>query len=130
MRNVLVKCISFSIDHPDHLILFRKFVSRKAAGRERPVLEGVGLGANDITTFINSHPNKIEDAVQEGLVKWSDGRCRKPPTWQVLLEAMDYAEIANEHVQSLKKELGLGMSFALCVCVLCVCAEEEDVLSQ
>ena len=118
MRNVLVNCLAFSTDRPDHLILFRTFVSRKAAGNERPVLEGVGLDAGEITELINRYPHNQQEAVQEGLVKWRDGRGLQPPTWGVLLEAMAYAEIAQQHVQGLKEKL-FGMLF--CVSEVCVC---------
>ena len=118
-----MKCLAFSTDRPDHLILFRTFVSRKAAGNERPVLEGVGLDAGEITELINRHPHNQQEAVQEGLVKWRDGRGLQPPTWGVLLEAMVYAEIAQQHVKGLKEKL-FGVLFCVsevCVCVLCAC---------
>lgn len=114
VMNVLIKCLTLSADHPDHLILFRMFVSRKAAKKGRAVLEGVGLRTETIDTCFNSHPLDEQEAVQDGLVKWTSGQSHKSPTWQVLLEAMDYAEIADEHVQGLKKKLGLGM---LCECM-------------
>ena len=44
-------------------------------------------------------------AVQTGLVKWMGGKVdHQPPTWEVLLEAMDFAKI---DVQSLSNDLGL-----------------------
>ena len=116
-----MKCIPFSADHPDHLILFRKYVSRKAASKGRAVLEGVGLNAETIEACFRSHPLNEEEAVQSGLIKWSSGQSHKSPTWQILLAAMEYADIADQHVQGLKEELGLGMLFTLvCVCV-CTC---------
>ena len=48
VRNVLAKCFALSTDHPDHLILFRKYVSKNAAGVGRAVLEGVGLNSETI----------------------------------------------------------------------------------
>ena len=51
-----VKCCAFSADHPDHLILFRKYVSRKAATKGRAVLEGVGLLTGTIDACFSSHP--------------------------------------------------------------------------
>ena len=76
------------------------------------VLEGVGLRIHAIDACFSNHPRDEEGAVQEGLTKWSGGQSDKPPTWQVLLEAMDYAEIAQEHVKGLKRKLGLlGMLF-------------------
>ena len=102
-----MKCLSSSTDHPDQLIIFRTYVSRKAAKKGRAVLEGVGLRTHAIDACFSSHPLDEEGAVQEGLTKWSCGQGRQPPTWQVLLEAMDYAEIAQEHVQQLQDKLGL-----------------------
>ena len=106
VRNAFVKCL-FSADHPDYLMLFRLFVSRKASGKGRAVLEGVGHQTEAIEACFNSHPLDEEGAVQAGLTKWSSGQSRKPPTWLVFLKAMDYAGIADEHVQGLKKELHL-----------------------
>lgn len=95
-----------SADHPDHLMLFRKHVSRNAAGKRNAVLEGVGLDAPTIKECSTSHPLDDVEAVQEGLKKWSGGK-GKPATWEVLLNAMSYAEIAQQYVRDLKKELGL-----------------------
>ena len=119
-----MKCLAFSTDRPDHLILFRTFVSRNAAGNERPVLERVGLDAGEITELINRHPHNQQEAVQEGLVQWRDGQGLQPPTWGVLLEAMEYAEIAQQHAKGLKEKL-FGMLFCVsevCVCCVRVCA--------
>ena len=52
-----------------------------------------------------NHPSNIEEAVQAGLKEWSDGLCKKPPMWKVLLDAMDYAGVARQHIASLKAEL-------------------------
>ena len=108
-----VKCCAFSADHPD-LKLFRQYVSRKAATKGRAVLEGVGLLTETIGVCFTSHPLDEEGAVQAGLTRWSGGQGRQPPTWQVLLEAMTFAQIAQEHVQGLKKTLGVqGTLFTL-----------------
>lgn len=96
-----------SADHPDHLVLFRENVSRAAAGRGRAVLEGVGLDAEVIEACFQGHPFNEEEAVQAGLIKWSAGQGRQPPTWNVLLEAMDYAKIARRRIHQLKVDLGL-----------------------
>ena len=124
VENVLSKCFTLSADHPDHLILFRKYVSRKAAGKGRAVLEGVGLDSETIEACFKSHPETEEEAVQAGLVKWCGGQGKKPPTWQMLFAAMEYAQIAQQHVHELKKETGLfGMQYVTGVCVrACVCA--------
>ena len=100
-----VKCCAFSADHPDHLILFRKYVSRKAATKGRAVLEGVGLPTETIDACFSSHPLDEEGAVQAGLTRWSGGQGRQPPTWEVLISAMEYAKIAQQHIEGLKKEL-------------------------
>ena len=106
-----VKCRAFSADH---LKLFRKYVSRKAATKGRAVLEGVGLLTETIDTCFTSHPLDEEGAIQAGLTRWSSGQGCQPPTWQVLLEAMTFAQIAQEHVQGLKKTLGVqGTLFTL-----------------
>ena len=105
VKNVLVRCLAFSADRPDHLILFRKYVSRQAAKKGRAVLEGVGLQIEAINACFSSHPLDDEGAVQEGLTRWSSGQSYKPPTWEVLLYAMDYAHIAQRHIDNLRKEL-------------------------
>ena len=109
-----VKCCAFSADRPDHLKLFRKYVSRKAATKGRAVLEGVGLVTETIDACFSSHPLDEEEAVQAGLTRWSGGQGRQPPTWQVLLETMTFAQSVQEHVRGLKKTLGVqGTLFTL-----------------
>ena len=103
VRNMLVKCLAFSADRPDHLILFRKYVSRQAATKGRAVLEGVGLDSGTIKACFGNATE--EDAVQDGLIRWKDGQGTQPPTWCVLLDAMEYAHIAQEHIEDLKKKL-------------------------
>ena len=97
----------FSADHPDHLKLFRIHVSRTAADNGRAVLEGVGLHTDTIEPCFKDHPQKTEAAVQAGLTKWIGGKGCQPPTWKALLDAMDYAGIAQQHIQALKADLGL-----------------------
>ena len=87
-------------------MLFRTFVSRNAATKGRAVLEGVWLDSSAIDACFNNADSE-EAAVQAGLVKWKDGHSRRPPTWEVLLTAMDYAKIAQQHIQDLRKELAL-----------------------
>ena len=109
-----MKCLASFADRRDQLKLFRDYVSRKAAGKGRALLEGVGLCTATIDACFCSHPRDEEEAVQAGLVKWSDGQGLQPPTWQVLLEAMTFAQIAQEHVQGLKEKLGVqGTLFTL-----------------
>ena len=100
-----VKCCAFSADRPDHLILFRQYVSRKAATKGRAVLEGVGLLTETIYACFTSHPLDEEGAVQAGLTRWSGGQGRQPPTWEVLISAMGYAEIPQQHIENLRKDL-------------------------
>ena len=72
-KSVSVKSLSFSTDHPRHLMLFRTHISRRAAGKGRVVLEGVGLDAPTIAACFTAHPWNEEGAVQEGLTKWCGG---------------------------------------------------------
>ena len=107
LRNVRVKRLSFSADRLNYLKLFRKHVSKRAAGKGRAVLEGVWLDAATIEACFRNNPLDEEAAVQAGLVKWVEGTGRQPPTWGALLEAMEDAEIAQEHFLNLKTDLGL-----------------------
>ena len=118
VKNVLVMCLTFSPDHPDHLILFRDYVSRKAAGKVKAVLEGLRLDSSTIRACITSNPNDDEGAAQAGLTRWKEGQGQQPPSWAVLIEAMEYARIAQQQVQGLKKKLGLSSKlFALMSCM-------------
>ena len=99
-----MKNLAISVDRPDHLVLLRTYVSRKAAGRGKAVLEGVGLDSDTIKACFRSNPLDDEEAVQDGLIKWKDGQGR-PPTWKVLLEAMEYAGVAQQHTDGLKMKL-------------------------
>ena len=107
-------------------MVFRKYVSRKAAGRAKAVLEGVGLDTPTISACLSAHPLNDEGAVQEGLTSWKGGQGRQPPTWEVLVEAMVYAGIAQQHIQGLKEELGLHGAYAF-VLVCCVCVFVHEV---
>ena len=103
-----MKSLSFSADHPRHLMLFRRHISRRAAGNGRAVLEGVGLDAPTIAACFTAHPLKEEEAVQEGLTKWCGGKGFQPPTWRVLVEAIAFAEIAQQDIEGLKKDLAFN----------------------
>ena len=59
-------------------MLFRKHVSRRAADKGMAVLEGVGLDATTIQTCFEDNPHKIEEVVQNGLTKWSEGQGLHP----------------------------------------------------
>ena len=99
--------LSFCADRQNHLNLFRKHVSRRAAGKGRAVLEGVWFDASTIEACFRRNPLDEEGAVQAGLTKWVEGKGRQPPTWKALIEAMEDAEIAQEHFLHLKTDLGL-----------------------
>ena len=99
-------------------MLFKKHVSRHAAGKARAVLEGVGLDSVIITACISAHPMDDEGIVQDGLIRWCGGKGCQPPTWAVLIEAMEYAGCAQYAVQSLIGDLGsLGMLFVIMCCL-------------
>ena len=106
-----VNSLSFSTDHPRHLMLFRRHISRRAAGNGRAVLEGVGLDAPTIAACFTAHPSNEEEVVQEGLTKWCGGKGVQPPTWRVLIEAIAFAEIAQQDIEALKKELSADLAF-------------------
>ena len=82
-------------------------MSRNAAGKGKAVLEGVGLDAPTIAACFTANPQNHEEAVQDGLTIWKGGQGTQPPTWGVLIDAMEYAQIEQQSVQGLKKELGL-----------------------
>ena len=110
-KNVTVKSFPSNADHPRHLMLLRKYVSKRAAGKGMEVLEGVGLHAVTIAACFTAHPLNNEGAVQEGLTKWCGGNGFQPPTWGVLVEAIEFAKFAQQDIDSLKASLGWsGMS--------------------
>lgn len=99
------KCLSSSAEHPGYLMLFRKHVSRRVKDnvQGRTVLEGVGFDDATKERFFVDTPN-VESAVQAGLTKWSGGQ-GNTPTWQVLCEAMEYADMENSDIGDLKMAL-------------------------
>ena len=107
-----VLCCPLRTDRPGYLILFRTYVSRNAAGKGRAVLEGVGLDSSAIEACFQSNPLNNEEAVQAGLIKWRDGGHRVfPCTWAVLIGAMEYAGVGQQHIAGLKEKIcrKLGM---------------------
>ena len=93
-------------DRRDHLKIFRTYVSRNAAGKGRAVLEGVELDSDTIEACFQNNPLDEEKAVQAGLIKWKDGQSQdSPATWGVLIDAMEYAGVAQQHVAGLKAKL-------------------------
>ena len=98
-------------------MLLRKYVSRTAARNGRAVLEAVGFTAEEIEVCFSSSP-LIEEAVQAGLARWCDNQGTQPPTWGVLIDAMEFAGFEQQYIQSLKKSLDLyGTLLHWCVCV-------------
>ena len=89
-------------------MLFRKHVSRKAAGKGRALLEVLLCDATEVERCFRDNPLNEVEAVQTGLIKWMGGRVdHQPPTWEVLLASMDFAKFDKQHVQSLSMDLGL-----------------------
>ena len=103
---VVKNSLSLSADLPGYLMLFRIHVSRKAAGKARAVLEGLGLHITTIKACEAAHPLNDQEIVQDGLTRWCGGKGTQPPTWNVLIEAMRYADIAQQDIGELKQELG------------------------
>ena len=98
-----------------YLILFRTFVSRPSAGKGRAVLEGIGLAPETIRACYSRHSLK-EEAVQDGLIKWAECRHGSSPTWRMLLNAMEYAGVAQQHCQGLRDVLYQKL-IGKCVCM-------------
>ena len=91
------------VDHKCAM-LFRRYVSRTAAGSGRAVLEGVGLSPETIQRCYTDWPHNEEEVIQSGLMKWRNGSGFST-TWAVLIKAMKYAEIGTHHIEAMKKEL-------------------------
>ena len=113
-KNVLVESLALSAECPDYLILLRTFVSRRAVGKGRAALVGVGLDSETIEECFANHSLNEEEAVQTGLIKWSSGH-GSGSTWRALLAAMEYATFAHAHVQHLKNALARGTLFTLVI---------------
>ena len=99
-----------------YLILFRTYVSRPSAGKGRAVLEGIGLAPETIRACYGRYPLEEEDAVQDGLIRWAEGHHGSSPTWMMLLNAMEYAGVAQHHCQGLRDKLYQKL-IGKCVCV-------------
>ena len=112
-----MKVLVVSAEHPDYHILFRKYVSRGAADKAWALLEGVGLDAPTIEECFSAHPLNVEEAVQDGLIRWCEGQGTYFTTWTTLLDAMENALFVQQNVQGLKEELG---TLFVCICV-CGC---------
>ena len=88
-------------------------MSRNVQGKGRAVLEGVGLSAEAIEMCYMNSPRNEEEAVQSGLHMWREGKGASP-TWAVLLEAMDYAEIGIQHMTALEEAVLKGTVQSCC----------------
>ena len=98
-------CYAVCADRKDHSELFT-YVSRKAAGKGRALLEGLGLDTPDIAACFKKHPQDEQEAVHAGMIDWSGGHAEKSPTWEVLFEAMAHAQIGQQYVRGLHDKLG------------------------
>ena len=110
-------------------ILFRTYVSRPSPGKGRAVLEGVGLAPETIRACYGRHPLEEEEAVQDGLFKWAEGHHGYNPTWRVLLNAMEYAGVAQHHCQGLREKLYqrlIGKCVSACMCLYCVLERQNN----
>ena len=83
------------------------------------MLEGIGLTPETIVACYGRHPLDEEQAVQDGLNKWAEGHHGYNPTWRVLIDAMVYAGVGQQHCQGLREELYQLLN-SECVCA-CVC---------
>ena len=101
-------------------MLFRTHISKVAATEGCAILEEVGLPAEAMEMCYTNHPLNVEEAVQSGPIKWKDDR-GSSPTWTVLLNAMEYAEIGVQHISKLKEELLKGAVCQLVVLVDSMC---------
>ena len=94
------------------------------------LLAELGLDQETVRACKTGNPLNDEEAVQDGLIRWKEGQGKKqPPTWAVLVEAMDFAGIDQSNIRDLKRELGVlkGVLFVLVssvcteTCGMCVC---------
>ena len=80
------------------------------------MLEGIGLASETIRACYGRHPLDEEEAVQDGLIKWVEGHHGSSTTWRMLLTAMEYAGVAQNHCQGLRDKLYQKL-IGRCVCV-------------
>ena len=80
-------------------------MSKQAAGNGRALLALLGLDQPSIAAVYGQIDHNEIEAIQKGLVIWSNGRASKQPTWDVLLKAMADADIAKKACEQLEEEL-------------------------
>ena len=104
-----------------YAVLFRKYVSRKGIGKGRAILEWVGLDPAAIEQCYGTPGLDEEEAIQKGLHKWREtcGDC----TWQVLLDAIQFAGIAQQHCTELVEELHQMMQGEVTFTLKCSCTQ-------
>ena len=95
--------------------LLRIYVSQKAAGKDRALMDFLGLDQSRIQKHYANHPRNIVEAVQAALMEWAGSSPSK--TWKMLVDAMKQAEFAVQEVRGLTEELQKGT----CAHVLCAC---------
>ena len=85
----------------------REYVSRQSAGKGRAVLEYFGF---EVEMFYVKNSKNEEDSVQSSLLEWARGKARSyhPTSWEVLIGAMEHAEISEHAIDNLKEELQKG----------------------
>ena len=93
----------------------RAYVSQKAAGKDRALMDFLGVEQSRILTHYANHQNNIVEAVQAALMEWAGSS--PPKTWKMLVEAMGLAGFAVQDVRVLTEELQKGT----CAHVLCAC---------
>ena len=81
------------------------------------MLEGIGLAPETIEACYVSYSRNEEEAVQAGLIKWAEGHHGYSPSWRMLVNAMEYAGVAQHHCQGLRDKLYQKL-IGKCVCVL------------
>ena len=97
--------VFFFSDHSEYLVLMRRYASRPAGLKGRTLLAELGLDAPTIETCYMNNTLSVEEAVNNGLIKWSGGQYKQPVTWNVLLKAMKDAGMEEQYTDGLKTAL-------------------------
>lgn len=100
-------------------MILRTYVSTNAPGKARPLFEAMGLNS---TEYFIKHPQNEEEATQAGLKDWIKA---KEPTWEMLLEAMEYAKLGIRVREELKEKIlsqtgDLIVAIIPLICLKCV----------